>query len=144
MELRSDAISGTKNIDHRMRLQAYESCLECHPLPEQLTEFTKLAVTYQIENVKAWLDFWGATAAPEPLRSTYGSRAWEYTRAGKLSPGGPGPNAEEQTLIPTNIQKARFNLYLVLSDQSYGVHNPPLAVSLLDTARAWVQGELIQ
>ena len=56
-------------------------------------------------------------------RST-GRRAWEYTMPGALSPGGPGPNAAEQTLIPDNIKKARFNLYLVLYDGSFGVHNP--------------------
>jgi hypothetical protein len=47
-------------------------------------------------------------------------------------------------LIPVNIQKARFNLYLVLYDGSFGVHNPLFVVTLLDTAQSWVQAELNQ
>jgi hypothetical protein len=47
-------------------------------------------------------------------------------------------------LVPVNIQKARFNLYLVLYDGSYGVHNAPFAVTLLDTAQTWVEQELGQ
>ena len=61
---------------------------------------------------------------------------------GDLSPGGPGPTRAEQALIPVNIQKARFNLYLVFYDGSFGVHNGPYAVTLLDTAQTWVQGAL--
>jgi len=53
-----------------------------------------------------------------------------------------GPSVAEQALIPANIQKARFNLYLVLYDGSYGVHNPPHAINLLDTALDCIQGEL--
>ena len=34
-------------------------------------------------------------------------------------------------LIPDNIQKARFNLYLVLYDGSLGVHNPQLFLNAI-------------
>jgi hypothetical protein len=47
-------------------------------------------------------------------------------------------------LIPDNIKKARFDLYLVLHDGSFGVHNGPYAIRLLDTAMEWVRGELGQ
>ena len=40
------------------------------------------------------------------------------------------------------IRVNRFNLYLVLYDGSYGVHNAPFAVTLLDTAANWVEEEL--
>jgi hypothetical protein len=59
-----------------------------------------------------------------------------------LSPGGPGPTAEQQALIPTNIQKARFNVYVVLSDGSLGVHNPEYCVTLLQQAENWIYEEL--
>ena len=55
-----------------------------------------------------------------------------------MSPGGPGPNAAEQALIPDTIQKARFNVYVVLSDRSLGVHNPYYCVTLLDNAEDWI------
>lgn len=42
----------------------------------------------------------------------------------------------------THIQKARFDPYLVLYDGSYGLHNGPYSLTLLDAARDWVQLEL--
>jgi len=78
------------------------------------------------------------------LRTNYGTRAWEYTNPGDLSAGGSGPGSAEQGLIPDAIKKARFNLYLVLYDGSYGVHNGPFAITLLESARRWVQEELNQ
>jgi hypothetical protein len=76
------------------------------------------------------------------LSTKYGARSWEYSTPGELSSGGAGPTAAEQALIPDTIKKARFNLYIVKYDGSYGVHNGPYAVSLLESARLWVEGEL--
>lgn len=127
---------------HRLRVQSFDICLACHPLPEQLAQFTSTAISNQVQTIKAALDLWALTKAPASLRASYGSRAWEYSNPGVLSPGGSGPTSNEQALVPVNIQKARFNLYLVLYDGSYGVHNAPFAVTLLDTAQNWVQEEL--
>jgi hypothetical protein len=76
------------------------------------------------------------------VRTNYGTSAWEYTNSGDLSPGGPGPSSSQQALIPVNIQKARFNLYIVLYDGSYGVHNAGFAVTLLEAAQTWIDQEL--
>jgi hypothetical protein len=127
---------------HTFEVQAYDICLKCHPLPQQLVQFTTSAISNQVQTIKSELDSWAVTKAPDPLRTKYGSRAWEYTNPGELSPGGPGPTSDEQALIPVNIQKARFNLYLVLNDGSFGVHNGPFAVTLLDAAQSWVETEL--
>ena len=127
---------------HTFEVTSLESCLKCHPFPEALVQFTSGAVSNQIQEVKSALDFWAVTKAPPALQSKYGTRAWEYTTPGSLSPGGPGPTSSEQALIPVTIQKARFNLYLVLHDGSYGVHNGPFAITLLDTAQNWVWAEL--
>jgi hypothetical protein len=43
-----------------------------------------------------------------------------------------------------NIKKARFNLYLIANDGSDGVHNGPLAITLLQAAQSWVTTELNQ
>jgi hypothetical protein len=99
-------------------------------------------VSNQIQQVKVALDKWATTKAPSALQDKYGVRAWEYTSAGSLSGGGTGPNATEQGQIPDAIKKARFNLYLVAYDGSYGVHNGPFALDLLGTAANWVQQEL--
>jgi hypothetical protein len=127
---------------HTFTVDTYALCQQCHPSPAQLVDFTQSAISNQVQQVKASLDLWAQTKAPPDLYAKYGTRAWEYTTPGDLSPGGPGPSSSEQALIPANIQKARFNLYLVFYDGSFGVHNGPYAVTLLDTAQTWVQGAL--
>jgi hypothetical protein len=127
---------------HSFSVMSFEACLKCHPLPEQLVQFTSTTVSNQIAEIKVALDSWATTKAPDALRAKYGALAWEYTTPGALSSGGAGPNATEQPLVPVNIQKARFNLYLVFHDGSFGVHNGPFALTLLDAAQAWVNQEL--
>ncbi len=127
---------------HTFKVESYLSCAPCHPFPEPLAQFTMLAVSAQIEQLKQALDLWATSKAPEALRTKYGVRAWEYTVPGELSSGGAGPTAAEQAQVPDAIKKARFNLYLVKYDGSYGVHNGPHAIKLLDAARSWIQEEL--
>ena len=129
---------------HGFRVQGFDMCRTCHPLPEQLAQFAMGAISNQIQTIKAELDLWATTKAPDLLRHKYGTLSWEYTNPGELSTGSPGPSSTEQGMIPTNIQKARFNLYLVLHDGSFGVHNAIFSVTLLDTAQAWVEAELNQ
>jgi hypothetical protein len=127
---------------HSFKVESFDTCAQCHPFPELLTVFTTVSMSNQIQSVKRALDLWATTKAPDALRTKYGARAWEYTSVGSLSTGGSGPSSAEQALIPVNIQKARFNLYMVLHDGSYGVHNGPYAVTLLETALEWIQAEL--
>jgi hypothetical protein len=126
---------------HSFEVTTYNVCLNCHPLPQGLATFAMTTVSNQIQQIKSDLDYWATNKAPASL-AKYGTLAWEYTTPGGLSSGGPGPNASEQSQIPVNIQKARFNLYVVLNDGSFGVHNPIYTVTLLDTAENWIQDEL--
>ena len=130
---------------HKFAVDTYGACAGCHGSggnAQGLVVLVRGFIMSQIQQVKAALDTWAATQAPGSLYATYGTRAWEYTTPGDLSPGGSGPSSAEQALIPDNIKKARFNLYLVLYDGSYGVHNGPYAFTLLESARNWVQQEL--
>ncbi len=127
---------------HTFTVDSYNLCLDCHPLPGPLVQFVQGAVSNQIQQLTQDLNRWASTKAPASLWAKYNDRAWEYTTPGQLSSGGPGPEASEQTLIPVNIRKARFNLYLILNDGSYGVHNGPYSAALLDQASQWIQGEL--
>jgi len=127
---------------HSFRVESYNVCLQCHPEPEQLADFTMTAVSVQIQQIKSELDLWATTKAPSALRTKYGALAWEYSTPGDLSTGTAGPNATEQAQIPDDIKKARFNLYLVQNDGSFGVHNGPFVIALLDNARNWVETEL--
>ena len=128
---------------HSFRVGLYGLCLECHPFqPDQLVALTQYVISNRVQQVKAALDYWGTTAAPDELRTNFGAASWEYVSAGELSPGATSPTDAQQVLIPTNILKARFNLYLVLYDGSYGVHNVFYTQTLLDTAENWVLDEI--
>jgi len=127
---------------HSFTVTSYGVCQSCHVSPNLVFEFAKMAVSYQIDEIKSALDLWATTKAPEALRMKYGALAWEYVVPGELSSGGMGPTIEEQALIPVNIQKARYNLYLVLHDGSYGAHNAPHTIDLLEAAYDWVDQEI--
>lgn len=127
---------------HSFQVESYNVCLQCHPYPELLASFVQNSVSVRLQQLKSDLDLWATTKAPLALRQKYGALAWEYTTAGDFSPGASGPNTTEQALIPDDIKKARFNLYLVLNDGSYGVHNGPFVSELLDSAETWVETEL--
>jgi hypothetical protein len=137
------AISG-----HQFAVDSYEFCAGCHGSAvnaSNLVIFVAGVITNQIAVVRELLNQWATNKAPALLGTAqYGTRAWDYTTPGELSPGGPGPNAAEQALIPVNVQKARFNVYLVLHDGSLGAHNPLYCVTLLNTAQSWVEQELSQ
>ncbi len=128
---------------HKFRLTSFEMCADCHGTAGNAQGFAGLLsgiITSLRDDVKASLDQWGATQSPVAIRS-YGALAWEYENAGQLSSvdgTAHGPTAAEQANIPDNIKKARFNLYLVANDGSLGVHNGPLAISLLLAAQSWL------
>jgi hypothetical protein len=135
----------TASTGHKFSLTSYDACANCHGSSENgkdFAEFLAGIVSDMIQDIKSDLDTWALTKAPPALTATYGTRAWEYSTPGDLSPGGPGPNSSEQAQIPDNIKKARFNLYLVLYDGSGGTHNGPHCLKLLDAAQDWVNQEL--
>lgn len=126
---------------HTFEVATYNLCYNCHNDPAGLVQFVTNNIAGQIQLTKDYLDFWATTAAPAGLQK-YGTFAWEYTTPGDLSPGGSGPSATDQVLIPDDIKKARFDLYLVLYDGSYGVHNGPYDIQLLQAAQDFIIGQL--
>lgn len=131
------AISG-----HSFKAEVLNTCAPCHPFPEGLVDLTALVVSNRVSQLKSRLDLWASTKSPDILRTNYGALAWEYSIPGDLSVGTNSPPASRQTFVPTNIVNARFNLYLVKYDGSYGTHNPLYILELLDSAENWVQQEL--
>ncbi len=131
---------------HAFKVESYAICQTCHVSEDnarELVRFTQdFVIKPRIQQLKADLDLWATTKAPIDLRTKYGPLAWEYTQPGELSTGVAGPTTAEQRQIPDNIKLARFNLYVVTYDGSYGVHNALYGVALLDTARGWVHEEL--
>jgi hypothetical protein len=123
-----------------------ESCVGCHgdtEIAQLLILGTQSVTKSRIQEVKESLDNWGLNHAPEALRAQYGSLAWEFNFPGDLSnpTGNPalrGPTPAEQAAVPNEIKQARFLLYLVTYDGSYGLHNGRYARFLLDQARTLV------
>jgi hypothetical protein len=126
---------------HTFRVTKFDLCQSCHENPAGLVQFTTNAIMSDIQKNKAALDFWATTKAPSELQK-YGARAWEYVNPGELSGSGPSPTTAEQSLIPSGIRKARFIVYLVFNEGSWGVHNGPYTGSLLAAAYQLVQDEL--
>ena len=129
---------------HTFEVATYQLCFNCHPNPAGLVQFTIISVSNQIQQTKGLLDMWATNKAPAALQTKYGTLAWEYTTPGDLSVSSSGPDTTEQNSITNDIKKARFDLYLVLYDGSYGVHNGPYDIQLLQSAQNWIDGQLFQ
>lgn len=127
-----------------------QSCVICHittVAAEQAVSRTQERTQAQIAELKALLDQWATTRAPTALREKYGTLAWEYNVPGDLSnpssdPTLRGPTSTEQAQVPDAIKQARFNLYLVQYDGSFGVHNGEYARTLLGIAKTNVMSQL--
>lgn len=128
-----------------------ENCVPCHTAEEAevFIGFRQRNTKAMIAEVKAMLDEWGTTKAPEPLRAKYGKTAWEYANVGQISrppgsPAVPAPTNSEQTLVPDEIKKARHLLYMVEHDGSYGVHNARFSSGILEEAKKLVKARLTE
>jgi hypothetical protein len=132
-------------------------CSNCHLPPPSLGQPAP-GVSDGVSLVIFQLNQWAATQAPAALR-TNGVVAWEYTAPGGLtwqtnssgyvtgweladSVDFTGPDAAGQALIPDNVKKARFDLYLVVNDGSLGAHNWPFALNLLTAAQNLMSQQL--
>ncbi len=98
-----------------------------------------------IYNVVAMLNKWATNNAPALFGSRYNNylqNAWEYTSPGSLGSTvtTKGPSASDQLLLPAAILQARFDIYMVYNDQSFGVHNPGYATLLINDASNKVVG----
>jgi hypothetical protein len=135
---------------HTFTVASHAVCLNCHSFdPGQ----SGPGVSNEVTTVLVMLNNWAATKAPAALQ-TNGTVIWEYTTPGgliltnstgwiQLDPVNySGPNAAGQALIPDNIKKARYNLYLVVNDGSLGVHNWIFALNLLSAAENMIYQEL--
>jgi len=146
--------SGAPN--HSALITSDTVCLNCHLIPPAVLEeyYLTPAISNNVTTLITALNRWAANQT-NSLLATNGVVAWEYTNPGGLtwrtnSAGnvtgwtlnnpvtftGPGPAG--QALIPDQVKRTRFNLYLVLNDGSFGVHNPTLAINLLNAAQIWM------
>lgn len=136
---------------HTFEVASYQLCYNCHSDPAGLVQLVTNTIAGQIQQTKSYLDLWATNSAASSTNAAlatvaqqFGTLTWEYTTPGNLSTGTSGPDATAQTLIPDDIKMARFDLYLVLYDGSYGVHNGPYDIELLEAAQRWIESELYQ
>lgn len=121
------------------------ACQSCHNDPSSLLAYVQADTRRRIANVKGLLDKWALTKAYNALRAVYGTLSWEYNVPGDLSDPVQtlhGPTPAQQAYVPDTIKQARFNLYLVQHDGSFGVHNTDYARFLLQVAEDKVNAEL--
>jgi hypothetical protein len=142
--------------DHSVLITSDTVCLNCHTIPPALLEefYLTPVLSNSVTTLITALNHWAANQT-NSLLATNGVVAWEYTTPGGLtwrtnSAGNvtgwtlnnpvtfTGPGAAGQALIPDQVKRTRFNLYLVLNDGSFGVHNPTLAINLLSAAQIWM------
>ena len=138
---------------------AYDACLNCH-VSQASVEASLASLNANISNgvssVINSLNYWAANGAPASLK-TNSAVAWEYPDSdgltwttnslgqviswAKLDDTNPVFNGPKDQSALTNypgILTARFNLYVVLNDESMGVHNPIYAQFLLQSALIYV------
>jgi hypothetical protein len=147
--------------DHLFAVTTDEVCLNCHVTPPEYLEeyYLTPAISNGVSVLITAMNRWAARQTNALLTAT-NVVAWEYTSPGGLTwqtnstglvtswtlavpPAFTGPDSSGQALIPDQVKKARFNMYLVLNDGSFGVHNPTFALNLLNAAQI-LMGQILQ
>jgi len=147
---------GSDADNHTFAVTTDTVCYNCHLTPPAILEqyYLTPAISNSVTTLITGMNRWAARQTNALLTAT-NVVAWEYTTPGGLTwsnnPSGQviswtlnkpvtftGPSTAGQALIPDQIKRARFNMYLVLNDGSFGVHNPTLAINLLNAAQIWV------
>ena len=153
--MQSDAPPATTQ-SHTFAVASHDVCLNCHSTDPGSSG---PGISNEVTTVLVLLNNWAATKAPAALQTNGAVVPWEYTTPGGLilqtnslgyatgwiqldQVNNSGPNAAGQALIPDNIKKARFNLYLVVNDGSLGMHNWIFALNLLSAAQNMINQEL--
>jgi len=147
---------GSGSPNHSTLITSDTVCMNCHTVPPAVLEeyYLTPAISNSVTTLITALNRWAALQT-NSLLTVSNVVAWEYTNPGGLtwrtnsagnvtgwSLNNPvtftGPGTAGQALIPDQVKRTRFNLYVVLNDGSFGVHNPTLAVNLLDAAQIWM------
>ena len=135
---------GTNVTGHTFALDTH-NCTICHgSVPNW--QSTQTANSNSINFAVSLLNQWATNNGPALFGANYTNylqNAWEYTTPGSLATiTNPGPSKSDQLLLPNAIKQARFDLYMVNNDGSYGVHNPGYVPFLIADATNKVAGQI--
>jgi hypothetical protein len=144
---------------HKFQVQKL-ACAECHgflddPAAEEIAEggieFIQAGTHEGIANAMAALDHWATNKITDVYvagstnnvaflgtNSPASVVLWEFSTIGQLNPGKKSPPTAGQNRMlkyAPQILQARFLLYMVEHDASYGVHNPPYVRWMLRKAK---------
>jgi hypothetical protein len=118
------------------------ACVACHgseELSQALMDAAQQATRNDIAATVAAMHAWSTNKAPAAIMAKYGINSWEYSTPGQLSDAAlKAPTSAEQSQIPNDVKKARFLLYLIEHDGSYGIHNGAYTRRLLNEARTLI------
>jgi PKD repeat protein len=101
---------------------------------------------HRVESVVDLLRSWATNKGPAILGANYTKHkenSWEFTTVGELATAtNAGPSSSDQLKLPEAIRQARFNLYMVAHDGSWGVHNTRFTPLLIRDAESKVLNQL--
>ena len=135
---------GTNVTGHTFALDTH-NCTICHgSVPNWLSTQTNTILS--ISNVVILLNQWATNNGPALFGANYPNylqNGWEFTTPGSLATiTNPGPSKTDQPKLPDAIKQARFDLYMVQNDGSFGVHNPTYIPFLISDAANKVSGQI--
>jgi len=140
--------SGGTNISgHTFALDVNGCALGgCHSSGVPNWQNTQTNTINSISNVVVLLNQWAVSNGPALFGTNYPNylqNAWEYTTPGALAGiTNGGPSTGDQPKLPNAIKQARFDVYMVQGDGSFGVHNPGYISFLLNDAKNKVTGQI--
>jgi PKD repeat protein len=141
--------SGVTNITGHTFALDTRGCLTsgCHGSVPSAFRSTQNSNSNSLYAVVALLNQWATNAGPALFGANYTKykqNAWEYTAPGSLATiTNAGPSAADQLKLPDVIKQARFNIYQVLGDGSWGIHNITFVSRLLSDANTKVSSAII-
>jgi Cytochrome c554 and c-prime len=135
----SYAVNATTNVTGHTFDLATNNCIICHSSGAPDITVQQTTITNALSSVVVMLNSWATNKGPALFTTNYSKykqNGWEFTSPGSLAGvTNAGPSASEQTnKIPVAIRQARFNLYMVYGDGSWGVHNPKYTAYLITDA----------
>jgi hypothetical protein len=151
-------ISATNPVYHGHKFQwqysGYVGCVVsgCHDqdaatIPDAMLAVSNSMATVQLNtmtsmsNLVAMLNTWALNSGSNYLGTNWNASkqyCWEYssllvsTNFGPAYPGLKAPSSSAQALLPNSIKQARYELYHLYRESSYGVHNPAYTIYLLN------------
>ncbi len=141
--------NGSTNITGHTFALDTKGCIAsgCHGSVPSEFRSTQTGNSNRVNVAVSLLNRWALSNGPSLFGNAYTNymqNGWEYTTPGSLgSTNYRGPSSADQLKIPDGIKQARFDLYEVLGDGSWGIHNLTYISRLLSDATNKVNSALI-